>query len=70
MKNTILLVIGAICGVLGNMYANKLSEDRIIKALTAQINELKDKKAQGRITAEQQAVMNCLEQTVSTIRKK
>lgn len=47
-------VIGVILGVLGNMYANKLSEERIIKALTAQIQALKDEQQMGKLTLEGQ----------------
>lgn len=34
-------VLGIIAGVLGNMYANKLSEGRIIAAIKAEIEALK-----------------------------
>lgn len=34
-------VLGVIAGILGNMYANKLSEGRIIAAIKAEIEALK-----------------------------
>lgn len=47
-------VLGVILGVLGNIYANKLSEDRIIKSITAEIESLKAKQQTARTTAQDQ----------------
>lgn len=47
-KIIVIGIIGVILGILGNMYANKLSEGRIIKALTAEIESLKAKRIMNR----------------------
>lgn len=57
-KIVLLAIAGIIVGVLGNMYANYLSEKRIIKALTDEIESLKIKQKTGQLTpAEQQKII-------------
>lgn len=55
------LIVGIVMGILGNMYANKLSEDRIIKTLTAEIEALKEKQKSGTLTAEEKRKINQLQ---------
>lgn len=47
-------LLGIILGVLGNVYANKLSEDRIIKSITAEIESLKAKQQTTRSSSQEQ----------------
>ena len=62
-------VIGVILGVLGNMYANKLSEERIIKALTAQIEAIKTKQLMGKATPEEQKRVDTLQTQLNIIKE-
>lgn len=57
----LLLVIGAILGILGNIYVNKLSEDRIIAAINAKIDALMLKQKTGRINADEQKQLIALQ---------
>lgn len=47
-------IIGITAGYFANVYANKMSEKRIIDALTAEIEALKAKQQTGRITFDDQ----------------
>lgn len=47
-------IIGLTLGFLLNIYANTQSEKRIIAAIIAEIQEIKNKQNSGRITSEEQ----------------
>lgn len=47
-------ILGLTFGFLLNIYANRQSEKRIIEALIAEIQKIKDKQTIGRITSEEQ----------------
>lgn len=64
-KNWIAIIVGIAgltTGFLLNVYANSKSEKRIIDAITAQINELKQKQsAGGRLSSDEQNTLIGLE---------
>lgn len=62
--------IGVIVGIIANIYFNRLSENRIIKALTEQIQQLKDKQAVGKITPEEQIRISGLEEALRILKNK
>lgn len=47
-------IVGLTLGFLLNIYANTQSEKRIIDAIIAEIQEIKNKQNSGRITSEEQ----------------
>lgn len=66
-KVALLGLAGIIIGMLGTMYANKLSEDRIIAALTAEIESLKAKQQIGRINSSEQIRLLALQAQLDLI---
>lgn len=57
----LLISFGGFLGYLGNRYANKQSEDRIIAAFIKEIDSLKDKQQIARLAPEEQKYMQDLE---------
>lgn len=73
MINWKMLLVGALGLFIGyklNQIANQKSEQRIIEALTAQINELKNKLQTGRISSEEKEKLIGLEQALVILKNK
>lgn len=62
--------LGIFIGYKLTQYANLKSEQNIINALTAQINALKDKLQQGRITADEKTKLGGLEVALTVLKNK
>lgn len=63
-------IAGLYIGYRLNQVANERSEKRIIDALTAQIEALKGKVQQGRISSEEQSKLSGLEEALRIIQTK
>lgn len=61
----LLALVAFAAGVAANIYANRMSEQKIIAAITEQINELKDK----RLTEEGQRQLIELEAQLKLLKK-
>lgn len=60
-------ILGITAGFLLNIYANKQSEKRIIEALIAEIDALKEKQKTSRITSAEQLRLFELEQQLKAL---